>query len=73
METERLIIRRFCPDDWQDLYEYLSDEKVVESKYRRKIAGGTYNIDIKCGILNQRGSRRRRQPVSLFSINRQAI
>ena len=30
METERLIIRRFCPDDWQDLYEYLSEEKVVE-------------------------------------------
>ncbi len=27
--TERLVIRRFTPDDWQDLYEYLSDEEVV--------------------------------------------
>lgn len=27
--TERLIIRRFQPEDWQDLYEYLSDEEVV--------------------------------------------
>lgn len=29
-ETSRLIIRRFMPYDWHDLYEYLSDEKVVE-------------------------------------------
>ena len=29
METERLIIRRFSPDDSQDLYEYLSDETVI--------------------------------------------
>lgn len=29
METERLIIRRFKNEDWQDLYEYLSDEEVV--------------------------------------------
>lgn len=29
METERLIIRNFSPDDWQDLYEYLSQEEVV--------------------------------------------
>lgn len=28
-ETERLILRRFTADDWQDLYEYLSDENVV--------------------------------------------
>jgi len=27
--TERLIIRDFRPDDWSDLYEYLSDPKVV--------------------------------------------
>ncbi|SHO51738.1 GNAT family N-acetyltransferase [Anaerocolumna xylanovorans] len=27
--TDRLIIRRFTPDDWKDLYEYLSNEKVV--------------------------------------------
>lgn len=27
--TERLIIRRFTPEDWQDLYEYLSDPKVT--------------------------------------------
>jgi RimJ/RimL family protein N-acetyltransferase len=27
--TERLIIRRFQPEDWLDLYEYLSDEEVV--------------------------------------------
>ena len=29
METERLIIRRFSPEDGQDLYEYLSDEDVI--------------------------------------------
>ena len=30
METERLLIRRFTPDDWRDLYEYLSQEAVVK-------------------------------------------
>ncbi len=30
METERLFIRKFAPDDWQDLYEYLSQEEVVK-------------------------------------------
>jgi len=30
METERLFIRRFVPDDWQDLYEYLSQEAVCK-------------------------------------------
>ena len=30
LETERLFIRRFTPDDWQDLYEYLSRESVVQ-------------------------------------------
>lgn len=30
METERLLIRRFNPDDWQDLFEYLSLEEVVK-------------------------------------------
>lgn len=30
METERLIIRSFCADDWEDLYEYLSQEIVVK-------------------------------------------
>ena len=30
METERLIIRRFRPDDWEDLHEYLSQEEVVK-------------------------------------------
>jgi RimJ/RimL family protein N-acetyltransferase len=29
IETERLIIRPFRPDDWQDMYEYLSREDVV--------------------------------------------
>lgn len=29
IETERLILRRFCKSDLQDLYEYLSDEEVV--------------------------------------------
>jgi RimJ/RimL family protein N-acetyltransferase len=28
-ETMRLAIRRFRPDDWQDLYEYLSQPKTV--------------------------------------------
>lgn len=30
METERLSIRRFSPEDWQDLHEYLSQENVVK-------------------------------------------
>ena len=30
METKRLIIRRFTPDDWQDLHEYLSQPQTVE-------------------------------------------
>jgi [ribosomal protein S5]-alanine N-acetyltransferase len=30
METDRLILRRFTEDDWQDLYEYLSQEIVVK-------------------------------------------
>ncbi|MBS4538912.1 GNAT family N-acetyltransferase [Clostridium sp. D2Q-11] len=29
MITERLVLRRFLPDDWKDLYEYLSIEEVV--------------------------------------------
>lgn len=29
MELDRLIIRRFKETDWEDLYEYLSDEEVV--------------------------------------------
>ncbi len=28
--SERLILRRFKPDDWQDLYEYLSNPEVVK-------------------------------------------
>ncbi|MDZ7543907.1 GNAT family N-acetyltransferase, partial [Clostridium perfringens] len=27
---DRLIIRKFQKNDWQDLYEYLSDEEVVK-------------------------------------------
>ncbi|MTL68480.1 N-acetyltransferase, partial [Turicibacter sanguinis] len=30
LQTERLIIRRFTKEDWQDLYEYLRDEEVVQ-------------------------------------------
>ncbi len=30
IETERLILRRFTPDDWQGLHEYLSLESVVK-------------------------------------------
>ena len=33
IETERLIVRRFVPEDWRDLYAYLSDERVV--RYER--------------------------------------
>ena len=29
IETDRLILRRFCKEDLQDLYEYLSDEETV--------------------------------------------
>lgn len=30
MKTNRLLIRKFLPDDWQDLFEYLSQEEVVK-------------------------------------------
>ena len=30
LETERLILRRYDEEDLEDLYEYLSDSKVVE-------------------------------------------
>ena len=30
METERLCLRRFIPDDWQDLFDYLSQDAVVK-------------------------------------------
>lgn len=29
IETERLILRRYCAEEFQDLYEYLSDEETV--------------------------------------------
>lgn len=29
VETDRLIIRKFREEDWEDLFEYLSDEEVV--------------------------------------------
>ena len=29
IETDRLYLRRYCKEDLQDLYEYLSDESVV--------------------------------------------
>ena len=35
LETDRLIIRKFVPEDWKDLYEYLSIEEVV--KYEPRI------------------------------------
>jgi RimJ/RimL family protein N-acetyltransferase len=30
VETERLILRRFTGEDWRDLYDYLSQERVVK-------------------------------------------
>lgn len=30
METERLFIRKFTPEDWRDLYDYLSQAEVVK-------------------------------------------
>ena len=30
IKTQRLFLRRFTKDDWQDLYEYLSDPDVVK-------------------------------------------
>lgn len=29
LQTDRLIMRRFLPEDWMDLYDYLSREEVV--------------------------------------------
>jgi ribosomal-protein-alanine N-acetyltransferase len=30
LETDRLVIRKFCYDDWYNLYEYLSQDTVVK-------------------------------------------
>ena len=30
METERLLLRKFVPGDWPDLFEYLSQEEVLK-------------------------------------------
>ena len=30
LTTKRLLIRRFCAEDWRDLYEYLSVPEVTE-------------------------------------------
>lgn len=30
LETERLILRQFTPEDYQDLFEYLSDEETIK-------------------------------------------
>jgi len=30
METQRLLIRRFCLENWQDTREYLSQEEVAK-------------------------------------------
>jgi RimJ/RimL family protein N-acetyltransferase len=30
IETPRLVLRRFQAEDWRDLYEYLSDERVIK-------------------------------------------
>ncbi len=37
VETERLIIRNFTPEDWRDLHEYFSDEQVLKFEPYRKI------------------------------------
>ncbi len=41
-ETERLLLRRNRKNDLQDLFEYLSDEKVVEYEPYRPIWKDTY-------------------------------
>ena len=35
IETERLILRKFIPNDWKDLYEYLSQEPVVKAMLQK--------------------------------------
>ena len=30
IKTKRLVIRKFMPSDWPDLWDYLSDERVVK-------------------------------------------
>jgi hypothetical protein len=30
IETDRIVIRKFTPEDWKDLYDYLSDATVVK-------------------------------------------
>jgi RimJ/RimL family protein N-acetyltransferase len=30
LETDRLMLRRFCKEDWKDLFDYLSQEAVVK-------------------------------------------
>ena len=30
LETEQLLLRRYCEEDFRNLYEYLSDAEVVQ-------------------------------------------
>ena len=36
-ETERLVLRRYKEEDLQDLFEYLSDQEVVEYEPYRSL------------------------------------
>ena len=64
IETERLIIRKFQPGDWRDLYEYLSQEAVVryepydvfsEDASRREAETRSKNDDFWAVCLKLRG------------------
>lgn len=40
MESERLKLRRFSSDDWQDLHEYLSQEEVIKYEPYNVLSAG---------------------------------
>lgn len=46
IETERLILRRFCKEDLQDLYEYVSDETVVRFEPYKSMAMNDVKEDL---------------------------
>ena len=47
IETQRLIIRRYNPADWEDLYKYLSDPKMVLYEPYNEFTEDEWNIELK--------------------------
>ena len=52
IETDRLILRRYCEGDLQDLYEYLSDEDVVKYEPYKPMSFAEVKEELEARILS---------------------